>query len=98
MTYTIELNESEERVLEDAARRRGVALDVYLREVLKRDAQREARADGDIREPQTIINARLEAMAKLQALVAGTREGLPSIPLEELTSESLYAGRGEIIP
>ena len=39
MTYTIELDASEERVLEAAARRRGVALDAYLREVLKREAQ-----------------------------------------------------------
>ena len=44
MTYTIELDATEERVLEAAAAR-GVALDSYLREVLKRQARREAQAD-----------------------------------------------------
>lgn len=42
MTYTIELNESEERVLEDAARRRDVALDVYLRDAVREKAMHDA--------------------------------------------------------
>ena len=39
MTYTIELDAREERVLEAKARRRGVPLDAFLRDVLKREAQ-----------------------------------------------------------
>jgi hypothetical protein len=72
---TIELDATEEKALAQAAAARGVALDVYLHEVFKREAQ--------------VI---------VQALAAGRREGLPPIPLEALTSESIYAGRGETTP
>jgi len=41
MTYTIELNEVEERVLAQAAAARGVALDAYLREALREKADRD---------------------------------------------------------
>lgn len=38
---------------------------------------------------------RLAALSKLRELAAGTRAGLPPIPDEALSSENLYAGRGE---
>lgn len=38
---------------------------------------------------------RLASLAKLRELADGTREGLPPISDESLTSENLYAGRGE---
>ena len=44
---------------------------------------------------QSTINARQAARRELEALAVGTRAGLPPIPDEALTSESLYAGRGE---
>ena len=43
-------------------------------------------------------SARQAARRALEALAAGTRAGLPPIPDEALTSESLYAGHGEIAP
>ncbi len=53
MTYTIEIDATEERVLEDAARRRGVALDTYLltaaREMAALDAQEDAEDLADAR-------------------------------------------------
>ncbi len=95
MTYTIELDATEEKALEDAARRRGMALDVYLREVLKREAQTNSAATNAATAKR---QAQQNARRALQALATGTRAGLPSIPLEAMTSESLYAGRGEITP
>lgn len=54
MTYTIEIDATEERVLEDAARRRGVALDTYLltaaREMAAMDAQEDAQDLADARQ------------------------------------------------
>ncbi len=54
MTYTIEIDATEERVLVDAARRRGVALDTYLltaaREMAAMDAQEDAQDLADARQ------------------------------------------------
>ncbi len=54
MTYTIEIDATEERVLVDAARRRGVALDTYLltaaREMAAMDAQEDAEDLADARQ------------------------------------------------
>jgi hypothetical protein len=45
--------------------------------------------------PARNLQTRQEARRKLEDLASGTRAGLPSIPDEALSSESIYAGRGE---
>ncbi len=50
MTHTLELPESVERVLEAKARRRGVALDVYLLDLAAQDAASEESAEAARRE------------------------------------------------
>lgn len=89
MTHTLELPEHVERVLEAKARRRGVGLDAYLLDLAAQDAQNETQSDA-------ASDARRAARRALEVLAAGTRAGMPPIPDEALTSENLYAGRGEI--
>ena len=91
MTHTLELPENVERALVAKARQRGVALEVYMREVLKRDAQNEI--DAAITPKQETQRA---ARRALEALAKGTRAGLPPIPDEALSRENLYEGCGEI--
>lgn len=50
MTYTLELPESVERVLEAAARKRGVAVDALLLDLAAREAASEENAEAARRE------------------------------------------------
>ena len=93
MTHTLELSESVERVLEAKAQQRGIAVDAYLLDLVAKDAQ----VKNDAREPQHVVAARLQSLTQLRELAQDTRAGLPPIPDEALTSENLYAGRGEIL-
>ncbi len=91
MTHTLELSPDVERALEAKARRRGVSLAVYLRDVAQRDAATPD-VSGEVQSTQQAARRALETLA------GGTRAGLPPIPDEALTSASIYAGRGEINP
>jgi hypothetical protein len=51
---------------------------------------------GAIADARPTVASRLDALGKLQALAADTHAGWPPIPDEALSSENLYAGRGEI--
>lgn len=71
MTHTLELPESVERVLESRARRRGVALNAYLREVLQREAASEDSAATALTTTrEDAIKAARGSMAQLPGSVA----------------------------
>ena len=77
--------------LETKAAKVGVPLEHYAAGVLRRETQSNGTSGEATRSSQT----RQTARRALEALAAGTREGLPPIPDEALSSESFYAGRGE---
>ncbi len=92
MTLTIEIEPETQRAIEGKAARLGVPVERYAAGVLRRDVENdEPRQSAD-----AVTNARRAARRALEVLAAGTRAGLPPIPDEALTSENLYAGRGEI--
>lgn len=51
--------------------------------------------EKELSHPAHNLQARQEARRKLEELASGTRAGLPPIPDEALSSESIYAGGGE---
>jgi hypothetical protein len=87
MTLTLEMPSDIKSSLETKAARLGLSLDIYVLEVLRRDAELSC--------PTHNLQTRQEARRKLEELASGTRAGLSPIPDEALSSESIYAGRGE---
>lgn len=79
MTYTLELPEIVQRVLEAKARRRGVALDALVREVLQREAASEA--------PEYMR----EVGAGFMAMLDQARPIIADGTLKPITSESVNA-------